>query len=120
MNLKDIFLFDIFTELAAASKSDSWVPINNVAPASDPELSVSDSALGTEKVDTEKETQEEKPEPTSQTNSPQKESQTQVYLLFSCCYNSLKQLCPLLNSTVNVTFCTVKKGLLNWGAGAYR
>lgn len=59
-------------ETPAGSKSDSWVPINNVAPASDTGFSTSDSAIGTVRdADQEKEVQEEKTDSATVTSSPQ-------------------------------------------------
>ena len=69
----------IISETAAGSKSDSWIPINNVAPASEAGLSTSDSVLGTVRdEDQEKEVQEEKPDSATVINSPQKEYVSQV------------------------------------------
>lgn len=66
-------------ETPAGSKSDSWVPINNVSPATDSGLSISDSAIGTLRnvEEEEKEVQEEKTDSATVTTVPQKETVTQ-------------------------------------------
>ena len=69
-----------FSEAPTGSKSDSWVPINSVAPASETGLSTSssDSALGAVKDEVKTESKVKKTESQPVNTSPQKDSTTQV------------------------------------------